>query len=201
VSDTGFHQVANHNGISSELITSDGSHAGDGGAGHFYGSIVHASFALYDPINIAVAGYNSNAHADQTNNVEFNQSALQMAGIGGSGGNGNAAIGGDAGIPSSVLGLIGSDVIAMGANSAGVGGDGHFTGSLIDLNIAIYAPINIAVAGPNSTADAHQVNNVQFDQSAIQIAGVGGDGGHGNAALGGDIAMHLLADHYVLAHA
>jgi len=93
------------------------------------------------------------------------------------------------------------DVIATGGNSAGIGGDGHFTGNLIDLNIAIYAPINIAVAGPNSTADAHQTNNVQLDQSAIQIAGVGGDGGHGNAALGGDIAMHVLADHHLLAHA
>ena len=56
--------------------------------------------------------------------------------------------------------------------------------------MAIYAPINIAVAGYNSTAEAHQTNNVQFDQSAIQIAGIGGDGGHGNTAFGGDLAMH-----------
>jgi hypothetical protein len=201
VSFPGSHQGADHSGISSDPITSGGNHAGDGGGGYFYGSIVHTAFALYDPINIAVAGYNSNAHADQTNNVEFNQTAIQIAGIGGSGGSGNAAIGGDAGITSSVLGLIGSDVIATGGNSAGVGGDGHFAGSLIDLNIAIYAPINIAVAGPGSTADAHQTNNVHLDQSAIQIAGIGGDGGHGNAALGGDFAMHLLADHHMLAHA
>ena len=116
-----------------------------------------------------------------------------MAGVGGHGGNGNAAIGGDAGL-ASILSLIGSDAIATGGNSAGNGGDGHFAGSLVDLSIAIYAPINIAVAGPNSTADAHQTNNVAFDQSAIQIAGIGGDGGHGNAALGGDLAMHLLGD-------
>ncbi len=124
-----------------------------------------------------------------------------MAGVGGNGGSGNAAVGGDAGLTSSVLGLIGSDVIATGGNSAGNGGDGHFTGSLVDLNIAIYAPINIAVAGVNSSADAHQTNNVQFDQSAVQIAGIGGDGGHGNTALGGDIVMHALADHPVLGHA
>jgi len=193
--------ASDHNWINSDLITSGGNHAGDGGDGYFSGSIVHASFALYDPINIAVAGYNSSAHADQTNNVIFDQSAFQMAGVGGNGGNGNAAIGGDAGLHSSILGLIGSDVIATGGNSAGSGGDGHFAGSLIDLNIAIYAPINIAVAGPNSTADAHQTNNVQFDQSAIQIAGIGGDGGHGNAAFGGDFAMHLLADDHLLGHA
>src|SRR5712664_477127 len=182
------------------ISTGDNS-AGNGGDGTFFGAMVHAPVAIYDPINIAVAGYNSSAHADQTNNVIFDQSAFQMAGVGGNGGNGNAAIGGDAGLHSSILGLIGSDVIATGGNSAGSGGDGHFAGSLIDLNIAIYAPINIAVAGPNSTAEAHQTNNVQFDQSAVQIAGIGGDGGHGNTAFGGDFAMHLLADHHLLGHA
>jgi hypothetical protein len=199
-SNLGAGHTSGQNWINSDLIASGGNHAGNGGDGYFYGSIVHSSFALYDPINIAVAGYNSSAQADQTNNVQFDQSAFQMAGVGGNGGNGNAAIGGDIGA-SSILGLIGSDVIATGGNSAGSGGSGHFTGSLIDLNIAIYAPINIAVAGPNSTADAHQTNNVQFDQSAIQIAGIGGDGGHGNAALGGDFAMHVLADHHLLGHA
>jgi hypothetical protein len=192
---------AGHNWINSDMIASGENHAGDGGDGYFYGGMVHASFAVYSPINIAVAGYNSNAHAEQTNNVIFDQSAFQMAGVGGNGGNGNKAIGGDAGLHSSILGLIGSDVIATGGNSAGSGGDGHFAGSLLDLNIAIYAPINIAVAGPNSTADAHQTNNVQFDQSAVQIAGVGGDGGHGNSAFGGDFAMHLLADDHLLGHA
>src|SRR6266404_974613 len=163
VSVSGSLHGAGHNWINSDMIATGGNHAGDGGDGYFHGGIVHASFALYDPINIAVAGYNSSAHADQTNNVIFDQSAFQMAGVGGNGGNGNAAVGGDAGLHSSILGLIGSDVIATGGNSAGSGGDGHFAGSLIDLNIAIYAPINIAVAGPNSTADAHQTNNVLFD--------------------------------------
>src|ERR1700704_1638761 len=192
---------SDHGGIGSGAISSGDNHAGNGGDGYFYGSLVHSSFALYDPINIAVAGYNSSAHADQSNNVEFDQSAFQMAGVGGNGGSGNAAIGGDTSFTSSLLGLIGSDVIATGGNSAGSGGDGHFTGSLIDLNIAIYAPINIAVAGFNSTADAHQTNNVQFDQSAIQIAGIGGDGGHGNAAFGGDFAMHMLSDLHLQGHA
>lgn len=202
-----FHHIAgaghapDHGSIGSGTVTSGDNHAGNGGDGSFYGSLVHTSFALYDPINIAVAGYNSSAHADQSNNVAFDQTAFQMAGVGGNGGNGNAAIGGDAGGLSSILGLIGSDVIATGGNGAGSGGDGHFAGSLVDLNIAIYAPINIAVAGVNSTADAHQTNNVQFDQGAIQIAGIGGDGGQGNAALGGDFAMHMLADAHLLAHA
>ena len=196
--------------IGSDAVMSGDNQAGSGGDGYFYGSLVHTAIALYDPINIAVAGSNSSAHADQSNNVAFDQSAVQIAGIGGSGGNGNAAIGGDASLSStglaspslaSILGLIGSDTIATGGNSAGHGGDGHFAGSLVDLSIAIYAPINIAVAaGANSTADAHQTNDVAFDQGAIQIAGMGGDGGHGNAALGGDFASHLLGDLHLLGH-
>jgi hypothetical protein len=193
--------ASDHGWTGSNAIASGDNHAGNGGDGYFYGGLVHASFALYYPINIAVAGYNSSAHADQTNNVVFDQSAFQKAGVGGDGGNGNAATGGTADIFSSIFELIGSDVIATGHNSSGNGGDGHFTGSLVDVNVAIYAPINIAVAGYNSTAEAHQSNNVQFDQSVIQIAGIGGDGGDGNAAHGGDFAMHLLSDLHFLDHA
>jgi hypothetical protein len=187
-------------GASASATLSGDNHAGNGGDGYFYGSLVHTSVALYDPINIAVAGPGSTSYADQSNNVTIDQSAVQTAGIGGSGGNANAAIGGDAGGLGSILGLIGSDVIATGGNSAGTGGAGHFAGSLVDLNIAIYAPINIAIAGPNSTAEAEQTNNVTIDQSAIQIAGVGGEGGHGNIASGGDVAMHLLSDLHLLGH-
>ena len=129
--------------------------AGNGGDGNFYGGLVHATFAFYYPINIAVAGYNSSAHAEQTTtwcsiNPRFRWPA-------------SAAMAGTA-MPrpaeaadmfSSIFGSIGSDVIATGHNSAGNGGDGHFSGSLVDINVAIYAPINIAVAGYNSTAEAH----------------------------------------------
>ena len=185
----------------SNTIASGDNHAGNGGDGYFYGGLVHASFAFYYPINIAVAGYNSSAHADQTNDVAIDQSAVQIAGIGGDGGNGNTATGGTADTSPSIFDLIGSDVIATGHNGAGNGGNGHFAGSLVDVDVAIYAPINIAVAGYNSTADAHQSNNVQLDQSTIQIAGIGGDGGHGNTASGGDFAMHLLSDLHLLDHA
>jgi hypothetical protein len=193
--------ASGHGGVGSDVIASGDNHAGNGGDGYFYGGLVHATFAFYYPINIAVAGYNSSAHADQTNNVVFDQSAVQMAGVGGDGGNGNAASGGTADIFSSIFELIGSDVIATGNNSAGNGGNGHFSGSMVDIDVAIYAPINIAVAGYNSTAEAHQTNNVQFDQSTIQMAGIGGDGGHGNAAFGGDFAMQLLSDLHLLDHA
>ena len=117
-----------------------------------------------------------------------------MAGAGGNGGNSNAVTGGD--IFSDLRG--GSDAIATGGNGAGNGGSGHFAGSMTDVSIAIYAPINIAIAGPHSTADAYQINNVLIDQSAVQIAGTGGHGGHGNLASGGDVAMHLLSDLHLM---
>ena len=205
----GPHQIVGGSGLASDqggtggsnAIASGDNHAGNGGDGYAYGGIVHATFAFYYPINIAVAGYNSTANAEQTNNVVFDQSAVQMAGVGGDGENGNHAVGGSSDIFSSIFDLIGSDVIATGHNSAGNGGDGHFSGSMVDIDVAIYAPINIAVAGYNSTAEAHQSNNVLFDQSTVQMAGIGGDGGHGNAASGGDLAMHLLSDLHLLDHA
>jgi hypothetical protein len=197
VSSSGFGNAFSPGWLNSAMVASGDNHAGNGGDGYSYGSLVHASFALYEPVNIAVAGYNSSAYADQTNSVDFNQSALQMAGIGGHGGDGNAALGGSVDALSSGFGF-GSDMIDTGANSAGNGGNGHFAGELIDIGIAIYAPINIAISGYNSTADAHQINNVSFDQSAIQIAGIGGDGGHGNLALGGGFAEHLLSDLHLL---
>jgi hypothetical protein len=187
------------NSFPPSMITTGDDSAGNGGDGSFYGGLVHASFVLYQPINIAISGDNSVSHADQTNNVDINQSAVQLAGIGGDGGDGNAALGGDVGFLSSGFAFgFGSDAIATGANSAGNGGSGHFSGSLIDVDIAIYAPINIAISGYNSSADAHQSNNVYFDQSTFQIAGIGGDGGHGNFASGGDFAIHLLSDLHLL---
>jgi hypothetical protein len=182
-------------------IQTGGNQAGNGGDGSFHGELVHTSFALYDPVNIAVAGFDTSSYAIQLNNVHVDQSSFQIAGIGGSGGNGNVAIGGSASLVShgSVSdGLLGgSDAIATGSNSAGNGGSGHFVGSLIDVSVAIYAPINIAIAGPHATAEADQINNVHIDQSAVQIAGVGGDGGSGNLALGGGVA-HLPSDLHLM---
>jgi hypothetical protein len=200
VSKFGLGKASDYSLISSDVIATGSNSAGNGGDGYFHGSLVNVSYALFDPINIVVAKNNSSAHADQQNDVYFDQNVFQMAGVGGVGGNGNTALGGNVDTFSSAHGLIGSDVIVTGSNSAGNGGNGHFSGSLVNVDVAIYAPINIAVAGYNSAADAHQTNNVHFDQSAIQMAGIGGDGGHGNHALGGDFVLQLLENHHVLDH-
>jgi hypothetical protein len=192
VSISGLGQGIGHGWIGSDAIATGHNEAGNGGDGIFAGNMAHVSFVLYEPINIAVAGPGSTAEADQANSVDFNQSAVQIAGVGGHGGNGNVAAGGNVAMKSFGSGSIGSDVIATGGNEAGNGGSGHFTGSMTDVSVAIYAPVNIAVAGYNSTAFADQNNNVHFDQSAIQIAGIGGTGGDSNHALGGDLALQLL---------
>jgi hypothetical protein len=59
------------------------------------GALVHAPVAVFDPINIAAAGFHGAADAHQSNTVQFLQGASQAAGGGGHGGDGNAAIGGD----------------------------------------------------------------------------------------------------------
>jgi len=89
-------------------------------------------------------------------------------------------------------------VIETGGNSAGNGGDGYFFGSLVNAPVVIYMPINIAIAGYSSVGDAFHANHVHLDPSTIAMAALRGDGDHGNPAVGGDIASHLLPDHHLL---
>jgi len=177
------------------VFGSESAAAGQGGAGVFTGSLVHASFAIYRPINIAIAGQNAEAHAEQTNDVVIDQHGFQLAGIGGHGGSGNLAL--DDAHASALLHLIGSDAVAFGGG-AGNGGAGVFTGALADIDVAVFAPINIAVAGYHATAEAHQTNAVAFDQATVQIAGVGGDGGDHNLAGAQDLVLDLLEAYHLV---
>ncbi|MEF0942529.1 hypothetical protein [Rhizobium sp. BR 362] len=150
-------------------------HAGTGGNGLFFGGIVSSDVAVFAPVNTAVAGGSGSvAHSDQVNNAAFLQGATQIGGVGGSGGDHNlAAGGGSEGADTNH----GNTLILAGDNYAGHGGDGHFIGSMIDLNVAIFSPINIAVGAAGGSAEAHQTNDVIFDQGGIQMAGIGGNGG------------------------
>jgi hypothetical protein len=153
-----------------------GNSAGSGGSGVFLGGMVSADVAAFAPVNTAVAaGPHSVATADQTNNAVLLQGATQVAGVGGNGGGSNFA-GGDAGHSGAATNIF------TGDNYAGHGGDGVFVGSLVDVNVAIFSPVNIAIAAAGGDAQAHQTNNVVFDQGATQIAGIGGNGGGFNMA-------------------
>jgi hypothetical protein len=157
-----------------------GNHAGSGGDGVFIGGLVSSDVAVFAPVNVAVAGgHGSVAHAEQDNNAAFLQGATQIGGVGGSGGDHNIAVGGPAGatVNAAVADNPAMQMIFNGDNHAGDGGDGHFIGSMIDVNLAIFSPINIAVGAAGGSAEAHQANNVIFDQGGVQIAGIGGSGG------------------------
>jgi hypothetical protein len=122
-------------------------------------------------VNTAVAaGPGATAHAEQSNNALFLQGATQIGGMGGSGGDHNVASHGPSMSPGTALTLTGDFY-------AGHGGDGYFVGSMVDVSIAIFSPINIAVGAAGGSAEAHQTNNVIFDQGTVQIAGIGGNGG------------------------
>jgi hypothetical protein len=177
--------VSSGSGGGSDLVHTGDNSAGNGGDGYFFGSLVNAPIVIYMPINIAIAGYNSTADAHQINDASFDQSAVQIAGIGGDGGSGNVSIGGS--VTASGFGGGDSGAISAGGNQAGNGGGGFFHGSISHASFILYDPINIAMAGNNSSAHADQMNNVDINQSAVQMAGIGGNGGHGNAALGGNI--------------
>ena len=77
--------------------------------------------------------------------------------------------------------------IDTGDNGAGNGGNGYFSGHLIDSPYAAFEPVNVAQSGTHGSAFALQTNFAILDQSATEIAGIGGDGGDGNAAIGGGV--------------
>jgi len=101
------------------LVHTGDNSAGNGGDGYFAGSLIDKSYAAFEPLNMAQAGTHATANAHQTNIGIFDQSATQTAGTGGDGGDWNAVMG----EASAWFGLIGSDAIATGDNSAGNGGD------------------------------------------------------------------------------
>ncbi|NLS17460.1 hypothetical protein HGP16_12925 [Rhizobium sp. P40RR-XXII] len=156
----------------------DANHAGTGGTGLFYGGLVSSEVALFAPVNTAVAaGPGGLAHSEQSNNALFLQGATQIGGVGGSGGDHNVASHDASMSP-------GTAVTFTGDNYAGHGGGGFFVGSMVDVSVAIFSPINIAVGAAGGSAEAHQTNNAIFDQGTMQIAGMGGDGGGFNMSSG-----------------
>ena len=119
-------------------------HAGSRGNGVFYGGMVSADVGVFAPINTAVAGGpGSSAVSDQTNNAAMLQGATQIGGVGGSGGSHNAAIDGS-----------GGGHTFTGDMHAGHGGSGLFVGNMVDVNVTVFSPINIAVGAAGGSAEA-----------------------------------------------
>jgi hypothetical protein len=154
-----------------DLIFTGDVTTGHGGNGTFIGSMTDINVAIFSPINVAIAGAGGTANATQGNTALFDQGATQIAGIGGHGGDFN--IGGA---------MAGSSAFFTGHDTTGGGGDGHSIGSAVDVNVGYFQPINIAVPALGE-ANAQQIDHVLLDQHAIQLAGIGGAGGHDNLTL------------------
>ena len=77
--------------------------AGNGGNGYFLGYMIDSPYAAFEPLNVAEAATNTTSVAHQTNLTYFDQTATQIVGIGGHGGDGNAAIGGSVSASGSVI--------------------------------------------------------------------------------------------------
>lgn len=160
-------------GGNGNMAGSGGGNAGGGGNGTFIGGLVSTDVGVFAPVNTAVAaGPESTATATQTNNAAMLQGATQIGGIGGSGGDNNITGGGGGSSANH-----GASITFTGDNFAGHGGDGTFIGSMIDVNVAVFSPINIAIGAAGGDAQAHQTNNAIFDQGGVQMAGIGGAGG------------------------
>jgi hypothetical protein len=167
--------------LASALLHTGYKSAGNGRNGSFARNLLNDSNATFKPLSSAGARANARADAHQTDTTFFHQTVTQITEAGGDGGSQNAALGGSIG----VHGSIGSDVNASGGNGVRNGGDGHFAGAAVDATAAIYNLVDGAVAGYHVIASANQTNTVHFDQAVIQITGVGGHGGNGNAAING----------------
>lgn len=188
-------------------LLTDGEAAGSGGHGTFIGAMVDSDVAIYIPLNIAINAYGGEATATQIDAVVFNHNAGQIGGSDGSGGEGNTGGGGSAaavGSASHTSGAAHSGHAGLsptlhsetasffgGMGHVGNGGDGVFLGAMLDMDVSIYAPINIAI-GFGGNVTAIQYNSVVFDQGAVQVGGVGGHGGNGNGAVGDSGFWSLL---------
>jgi len=104
-------------------------------------------WSFMNPINISVAaGYGSIAEAGQTNNVNVNQSAVQMAGTGGNGGDGKYRVGWQ---PRHFLLRLRRDRDRRQQRRQWR--QRHLLRNAGDAPIVIYHPINIAVRGAGGT--------------------------------------------------
>ncbi|WP_454856072.1 PE-PGRS family protein [Rhizobium binxianense] len=140
--------------------------AGNGGDGYSFGDI-HYSPTAYVANTQAVEG----AYTDLHNGDHVWQMADWDAGGGGSGGLSQAQNGFLAAVTNNGDGGAGGSATSNGNQGAATGGD------------------TAAVAADTT---ATQYTQLLADQHATILAGVGGNGGNGNMAQGGDISAALL---------
>jgi hypothetical protein len=182
-------------GIAFHNIDTGHQYVGNGGNGSYHGDIVNTPSLCFNPCNSSEGSDHScNVKTDQDNCLRVDQHQSVSAGIGGNGGNGNTAQGGD--VKSVSYGAsdgIASHSIDTGHQYVGNGGNGSFEGNIINAPQFSFSPSN---SSNNAPADQH--NYVQADQHQSVCAGIGGNGGDCNTAKGGCVDVTQLCD--VLSH-
>jgi hypothetical protein len=146
--------------------TAGNANAGNGGDGYSFGDI-HYNPVAYVANTQTVEG----AYTDLHNGDHVWQTAGWDAGDGGAGGFTQAQNGLLAAVTNSGAGGAGGDATSNGSQGLSSGGD------------------TAAVAADTT---ATQYTQLLADQHATILAGVGGNGGNGNAAQGGDISAALV---------
>jgi hypothetical protein len=146
--------------------TAGDANAGNGGDGYNYGDI-HYNPVAYVADTQVVAGASTEIH----NGDHVWQMADWDAGNAGDGGLAQAHGGFLAAITNNGAGGAGGDSTSNGSQGSSSGGD--------------------TAAGAADTT-ATQYTQLYADQHATILAGVGGNGGNGNYALGGDVSAALV---------
>ncbi|AYG69859.1 MULTISPECIES: PE-PGRS family protein [unclassified Rhizobium] len=140
--------------------------AGNGGGGYNYGNID------YNPVaHVANVQTVEGASTDLHNGDHVWQTADWGAGTGGTGGFAQAQNGFLASVTNTGAGGAGGDSHSDGNQGNSSGGD---------------------VAAVSAATTATQYTQLLADQHATILAGVGGNGGNGNMARGGDISSALV---------
>ncbi|NEI46677.1 PE-PGRS family protein [Rhizobium leguminosarum] len=140
--------------------------AGNGGDGHNDGNINYNPVAYVDPVQTV---YGADTHLHNGDHV------WQKAGW-------DAGSGGDGGFAQAKNGFLAA---VTNSGDGGAGGDSHSNGSQGNSSGGDTATVNAATT-------ATQYTQLLADQHATILAGVGGNAGNGNNALGGDISSALV---------
>ncbi len=149
----------------SDPVAGDGS-AGNGGDGNSHGNIDYNPVAYVANVQ-SVEGASTDLH----NGDHVGQMADWTAGSGGPGGFTQAQNGFLAAVTNSGAGGAGGDTHSNGSQGSVSGGD---------------------TAAVSAGTTATQYTQLMADQHATILAGVGGNGGNGNMARGGDISAALV---------
>jgi hypothetical protein len=172
-----------------EISTGDQS-AGNGGSGHFDGDISNTPTINFNPTNFAIGATVTSTAGDSISQwASWDAGGAEAhggLGLGGFGFGGENEGGNGAGGGTWSPGTGGA---ANGANGTGAAGTGGLAAASAASNGDQYSSSGHDVSAVTANTGATQSNYVAADMHQTVMAGIGGNGGSGNAAHGGDVRI------------